>query len=204
MIDGMKNGGDCQQVTLEFSKRSQLRIDGKASWRLDTFFVFSKLKKRGGSLYLLIPQQIVESFSLKEEQKVAMAALTAETGAGVGLFIYFGNPVLIYKVCRIIFEVSPPSAADELLRIVAEKTGAIFYKVEPSNNKARCEMEIIEKNEMSFLDARHLLIKESRKRGIEIDFLSAYSDTFKSIPLDIEAIKCGRREAEGIEVKWVI
>lgn len=184
-----------------FQKPPSLVIE-RVAWASDLLSIVSILRKRGGSLYLLLPASIVRALSLKDKQKAKITVLTSERGARVGLFVDLGTPKLTTILYEVEFVVESSEAGRALINRITNAPPLHFASLEGKDGKVSCVIKFTNRDPSWFFEVRNMILKEARNLGIKLLSLNVKQEEASLVPLDSSLLKEVIREVEGYELVW--
>ena len=172
------------------------------SWISDFLSIPTIIRKRGASLYLLLPAPIVQSLGLRDGQKAAIAILTAERGARIGLFIDLGTPKISAIFYEVEFIVEPFEVAQEIIDKIANVIPIHFISIKAKEGKAKCILKFTSRDPGFFFEVRNTIMREAKKNGAKLSFLNINQEEAKFVPLDLSLLKEVIKGVEGYELIW--
>jgi len=172
------------------------------SWISDFLSIPTIIRKRGASLYLLLPAPIVQTLALSDGQKAAITILTAERGARIGLFIDLGTPKISAIFYEVEFTVKPLEAAQELIHKITNVIPIHFISLKAKEGVAKCILKFTSRDPRFFFEVRNIILREAKRVGAKVSLLNVKQEETKFVPLDLSLLKEVIRGAEGYELLW--
>lgn len=171
-------------------------------WSSDLLSVPTIIRKRGASLYLLLPAPIVQALSLRDGQKASITVLTAERGGRIGLFIDLGTPKISTIFYEVEFTIEPSKAAQAFINRVTKGLPTHFISLKVKEGVAECVLKFTSRDPMFFIEAWNTVLKEARRVGVKVSLLNVKQEEAGFIPLDLLLLKEVVRGVEGYELVW--
>ena len=171
-------------------------------WTSDFLSIPTIIRKRGSSLYLLLPAPIVQSLGLRDGQKATITILTAERGARIGLFIDLGTPKISAIFYEVEFIVEPFEIAQEIINKIANVIPIHFISIKAKEGKAKCILKFTSRDPGFFFEVRNTILREAKKNGAKLSFLNINQEEAKFVPLDLSLLKEVIKGVEGYELIW--
>ena len=172
------------------------------SWISDFLSIPTIIRKRGASLYLLLPVPVVQTLSLRDGQKATITILTAERGARIGLFIDLGTPKISTIFYEVEFIVEPFEIAQEIINKIANVIPIHFISIKAKEGKAKCILKFTSRDPGFFFEVRNTILREAKKNGAKLSFLNINQEEAKFVPLDLSLLKEVIKGVEGYELVW--
>jgi hypothetical protein len=171
-------------------------------WSSDLLSVTTLIRKRGASLYLLLPAPVVRALSLRDGQKANITILTAERGARIGLFIDLGTPKISTIFYEVELAVEPLEAAQTLINRVTNGIPTYFISLKAEGKIAKCVLKFTSRDLGLFFEVRNIILREAKRVGAKVSFLNVKQEEASFVPLDLSLLKEVVRGAEGYELVW--
>jgi len=172
------------------------------SWISDFLSIPTIIRKRGASLYLLLPAPVVQTLSLRDGQKATITILTAERGARIGLFIDLGTPKISTIFYEVEFTIKPFEAAQDLIHRITNGIPTHFISVKAKGGVAKCILKFTSRDPGLFFEVRNIILREAKRVGAKVSLLNVKQEEAKFVPLDLSLLKEVVRGAEGYELIW--
>jgi len=177
-------------------------IINSLAWTSDFLSVPTIIRKRGASLYLLLPAPIVQALSLRDKQKASITILTAERGARIGLFIDLGTPKISTIFYEVEFTVEPFEVAQTLIHRITNGLPTHFISLKVKEGVAKCILKFTSRDSGLFFEIRNIILKEAKKVGAKVSSINVKQEETSFIPLDLSLLKEVVRGVEGYELIW--
>jgi len=184
------------------SYNSSSLVINNFTWASDLLSVPTIIRKRGASLYLLLPAPIVQALSLRDKQKANITILTSERGARIGLFIDLGTPKISTIFYEVEFTIEPFEAAQALIHRITNGLSIHFISLKVKEGAAKCVLKFTSRDLGLFFEIRNIILKEAKKVGAKVSSLNVKREEASFVPLDLSLLKEVIRGAEGYELVW--